>query len=317
MSAGGGVCCFYLSRGTCKGTPCRFAHVADDGVIQCSFGATCRLGHARRALEVETAGEREQYWRAFRARGAFVGDSPADRDACLLRSQLEPWSTPALRARLVNDMHVAASEVEEGVVGRAELMARLLECYERDGYRRTTIRVDCGRTVRPELLAALRCELEDWAQRHTKNRQERPSISAQSYMILRSPAEFGAKDGANAAAAAAKIAENARLWALAAEAITEADPAFAERFTALAVTLGFQGSPHIDKQNVGPFYGLAIGDFDDGQGGICVESTPFEVAIVNTRHQLASVDGRFPHWYGNMFWHFFRSMPPYSCTTSH
>lgn len=299
MSAVVGLCCFYLSRGSCKGAPCRFAHIDDDGVSACAFGATCRQGHARRALAAETAGDlekEEQYWREFRARGAFVGDSPADRDACLLRSQLEPFSTPALRARLVNDMHIDASEIEGA--GRGELMTRLLECYEREEFRRTTVRIDGGRPVRPDLLAALRCELEDWAHRHMKNRQERPSIRAEAYMILRSPAEFGSKDGKNAVAAAAKIAENSRLWELATQAITEADPDFAQRFTALAVTLGFEGSPHIDKQNVGPFYGLAIGDFDEGQGGICVESSPFEVAIVNTRHRFGQVDGRFPHWYG-------------------
>jgi len=30
------------------------------------------------------------------------------------------------------------------------------------------------------------------------------------------------------------------------------------------VTRGFKGSPHIDKTNIGPFYGLAMGDFEDG-----------------------------------------------------
>ena len=49
------------------------------------------------------------------------------------------------------------------------------------------------------------------------------------------------------------------------------DPVFAQQYTALAVTHGFHGSPHIDKQNVGPFYGLALGNFDEGTGGIQVE----------------------------------------------
>lgn len=49
------------------------------------------------------------------------------------------------------------------------------------------------------------------------------------------------------------------------------DPEFARKYTALAVTHGFQGSPHIDKQNIGPFYGLALGDFEEGTGGIMVE----------------------------------------------
>jgi hypothetical protein len=49
------------------------------------------------------------------------------------------------------------------------------------------------------------------------------------------------------------------------------DPTFARKYTALAVTHGFQGSPHIDKQNIGPFYGLALGNFDERTGGIRVE----------------------------------------------
>ena len=54
-------------------------------------------------------------------------------------------------------------------------------------------------------------------------------------------------------------------------AMISVDPMFAQKYTALAVTHGFHGSPHIDKQNVGPFYGLALGDFEDGSGGIRVE----------------------------------------------
>jgi hypothetical protein len=49
------------------------------------------------------------------------------------------------------------------------------------------------------------------------------------------------------------------------------DPLFAQKYTALAVTHGFHGSPHIDKQNFGPFYGMALGDFEEGTGGIRVE----------------------------------------------
>lgn len=54
-------------------------------------------------------------------------------------------------------------------------------------------------------------------------------------------------------------------------AILSVDPLFAHKYTALAVTHGFRGSPHIDKQNFGPFYGLALGDFEEGTGGIRVE----------------------------------------------
>mmetsp|Transcript_16656 Transcript_16656/g.30247 ORF Transcript_16656/g.30247 Transcript_16656/m.30247 type:complete len:117 (+) Transcript_16656:1530-1880(+) len=55
------------------------------------------------------------------------------------------------------------------------------------------------------------------------------------------------------------------------------------------------GSPHIDTLNVGPFYGLSLGEFNGG-GSIAVECSPFLVAEVDTRGRLGKVDGRFPHW---------------------
>ena len=74
------------------------------------------------------------------------------------------------------------------------------------------------------------------------------------------------------------------------------DEEFASNFSALAVTYGFTGSPHIDQQNTSSFYGLALGNFPEGQGCICVESDAFTVARVNTKNRLGKVDGRFPHW---------------------
>lgn len=70
------------------------------------------------------------------------------------------------------------------------------------------------------------------------------------------------------------------IWQLAKAAIETVDPEFAAAFTALAVTHNFQGSPHIDKQNVGPFYAMALGDFPPGQGGIHVECSARVVAEV-------------------------------------
>ena len=72
------------------------------------------------------------------------------------------------------------------------------------------------------------------------------------------------------------------------------DASFADRCTEVAVTYGFSGSPHIDKQNCGPFYGLALGTFRGG--GIRVECSARVVAEVDTRNKIARVDGRYPHW---------------------
>ena len=98
----------------------------------------------------------------------------------------------------------------------------------------------------------------------------------------------------------------------------DVDADYAAEFTAVALTKNFRGSPHIDTQNIGPFYGLSLGDFrnqdqdeDTGGGGggdeskatmsmnggaLCVESGPREVTFVDTRGKMARVDGRYPHW---------------------
>merc|ERR1712194_795069 len=111
--------------------------------------------------------------------------------------------------------------------------------------------------------------------------QERPFIYAETYMIL---------------AAKKKYEQNERLWQLAAAAMASVDPEFATNFTGLAVTQGFKGSPHIDTTNTGPFYGLSLGNFADGTGGIQVEYDAMTVAQVNTKNRLGKVDGRCPHW---------------------
>ena len=270
--------------------------------------------------------------------GAFVGSSPADRDASRLRAQLEPWSTLALRRRLVEDFGADPATVEDPErVPRAEVVTRLLAAYAREGLvdvsetddvsfgdpsetpsrldgsvpfrgdftyaRRRTVRAR-GAPVSDAALDDLRALTRAWLARRVSkgargNVQERPSVCAEAYMILRSPTDFNAKLGAGsrkARQAADKFAAHASLWRGAERALREADPAFADAFTALAVTYGFQGSPHIDKQNVGPFYALALGDFDDGTGGVAVEADARTVCVVDTKNRLGKVDGRFPHW---------------------
>jgi hypothetical protein len=285
------LCCFYIRFGSCTPPrpPCRYRHEPDDGRSPCSFGATCRCAaHARRVLRATA--DVKAFWGEHNADGCIVGTRPADRDATLLRSQLEPWPTAALRHRLVECFGESYEELDP--FGRAELMQRLLRHYESTGPRRL-LRVD-GTPLRPDLAGPLLGELQRWAGTHGTN--NRPSVSASSYMIMQSVAEFASPDSVKAKRAASKIAQYRRLWDLATEAISDVDAAFALQFTALAVTYGFRGSPHIDKQNTGAFYGLALGDFPEGQGGICVEYSPFVVVEVNTKNRLGKVDGRFPHW---------------------
>jgi hypothetical protein len=297
QSSDPGICCFLLKYGVCDPPrpPCRFRHdvEVDDGVTPCCFGATCRHGHAKRfvALRHATPSEKLDYWHKYNDHGGTVGISPAVRDATLLRSQLEPWGTADLRQRLAESFGEDRAALDP--LGRAEIMHRLLQQYEK-GRPRTVIRVD-GTKIRQDLLDEMWIELEEWRSRHGPV-NTRPSIQAKSYMILRSPMEFELKQSNNANGAAKKLSQNQRLWNLAKTAMDEVDPDYSQNFSALAVTYGFTGSPHIDKQNTGPFYGLSLGDFSEEQGGVCVEVDAFTVAHVRTKNRLGKVDGRFPHW---------------------
>jgi hypothetical protein len=226
----------------------------------------------------------------------LVGFTPALRDATLLRSQLEPWPTAVLRDRLAT-VFGESYEALDGI-SRGDIMRRLLAHYDdtngdTNHPQRQTIRVQ-GTRIREDLELQLLDELRLWRTRHTVN--TRPSIDAKSYMILRSPMEFETKTSNHAKQAAKKLRRNQALWELAQTAVSEVDPVFGANFSALAITYGFTGSPHIDKQNTSAFYGLALGDFPEGQGGVCVEVDAFQIAHVNTKSRLGKIDGRFPHW---------------------
>ncbi len=242
--------------------------------------------------------------------GSYVGASAAERDAHLLRSQLEPWGTVNLRRRLVQDFGQLPTDAAE--VDRAGVMQRLLKCYEREGWmdeegraKRKRVYVD-GTPVGQELIAALLVELRAWTEetgKIAKNR-ERPSIRAQNYMILRSPkfdedidlALSSTRASRRAIRKAKKLEKYRKIWDLAMKALEKADPEFADRCTEIAVTYGFKGSPHIDKQNCGPFYGFALGDFPSGEGGVVVECSARLVAVMNTKNRIGRVDGRYPHF---------------------
>ena len=246
--------------------------------------------------------------------GSFVGASPKERNATLLRSQLEPYNTLILRRRLENIFHQPKTNSEN--VLRAELMTSLLKCYANE----KMLDVETGVGTRPivnvdgilindnHLLSELYIELKKWSKqkkRTNQNRNERPSINASNYMIIRSPLEFepklnpetNSKRGSRKAKLAKqKYIQYIHLWNLAQQAMMKVNPSFAKQYTALAVTHNFTGSPHIDKQNITPFYGLSIGNFQDGEGGIRVEYNARCVVNVNTKNRLGRIDGRYPHW---------------------
>ena len=212
----------------------------------------------------------------------------ADRDAEDISSQLAPFSTGTLRRRL---SLVFGDTTDPAEVERPELMRRLLAHYATHGPR--TVRRVAGTPVSEATCAELQAELELWAAAQIR---ERPTIRAQAYMILSGPNAFPASKRGKARVAARKVAAHAKLWALARRAMEEADPDYAARYTAVAFTRNFEGSPHIDTQNTAPFYGLALGDFNEGGGALCIECSAREVANIDTRHRLGRADGRYPHW---------------------
>lgn len=244
-----------------------------------------------------TIEQRLCFWKDFNARrGNSVAayQNPAERDVTRLRSQLEPWSTQHLRLRL--SATFGEDDIEMDSLPRGEIMEHLLQHYEKRP--RRTLRI-MGSPVSMQVCQELLIHLQAWSQIHKVN--SRPSICASNYMILRSPSEFASnEDGKGpskkARIAAKKLHEFQHLWDLAKKTLAVVDAEYADSFSALAVTKNFTGSPHIDKQNTGPFYGLSLGNFDDGTGGVCVEANAFTVAHVNTKHRLGKVDGRYPHW---------------------
>ena len=184
-------------------------------------------------------------------------------------------------------------------------MRRLLECYDAEGGAVGRAVVDvAGAPVDSKICEEILVELRGWlSRRGTRGAgdryEDRPSVCAEAYMTIRSPVDFETTLGAGSRKSRQleKVFErHARLWELAKSAVRSVDPAFADAFTALAVTSRFRGSPHVDKCNVGPFYGLALGDFEAGTGGICVECDARTIARVDTKNRLGKIDGRFPHW---------------------
>lgn len=262
---------------------------------------------------------------------SYIGASAAMRNPLLLRSQLEPLSTFQLRRRLVMDF--GEMPTDPSIVDRACVVQRLLTRYHTEGLsyfdndhdsseptidinmalaKRKTLRLD-GTSVNEELLHNILAELREW--RGNKRRgggigqnRERPSIDAECYMILRAPSIISNNIGSDTTSEilpppsraskrmSKKMNCNLHLWSLALEALRYVDSEFASRCSEIAVTFGFTGSPHVDRQNSSPFYGLALGEFTEGTGCVAVECSARVICEVNTKNRLGKVDGRYSHW---------------------
>ena len=171
-------------------------------------------------------------------------------------------------------------------------MELLLQEYAKAGPRR--IVQAQGKPVAPALITALTACLRTLAWPTTT--RERPKVQAHRYFTLQRPdTKFTVETGAKAKLNAAKLEKYADIWALLNETLASVDKDFAEAYTGVAITYGFTDSPHIDTENIGPFYGISLGDFEGG-GRIAVESGQQEVTHLDTFQRLGRVDGRFPHW---------------------
>lgn len=179
--------------------------------------------------------------------------SACDRDAKLLQSQLEPLSTPQLLKRLERTFCILLDKQSDQAYDREFIMKTLLESYSKHGDRE--IRKEIGIPVSFQKQTALLAELN--AVNWPRTTRERPKIRAEYYMILQKPGS-GKADSVRTKTETAKLTRYKKLFDLAVETLTEIDPLFADRFTALAVTKNFVGSPHIDTLNVGPFYGMSL-----------------------------------------------------------
>ena len=296
--------------------------------------------------EEETHGNNNNNSNSNSIQNNYVGSSAAQRDPVLLRSQLEPLGTVALRKRLVCDF--GREPTDPAKIDRAGVMRDLLKAYFDEGLAffpehksngngdgnengnengtATKGNLDSdiidydslvanrksfqlyGIPAPEDKLQALMTELQKWTAYTglvNKNR-ERPSIDASNYMILRRPTEPksdtepSCKPISRRALRKAQKRERYRpLWVAGINVLNAIDPVFAlHNCTEIAITHGFSGSPHRDKQNCGPFYGLSLGNYDDsdGKGGIVVEASARVVIRVNTKCRLGRVDGRYVHW---------------------
>jgi hypothetical protein len=171
-------------------------------------------------------------------------------------------------------------------------MDQLLQAYAQDGPR--TILQATGTPVAPAVIAELTDCLRNLSWPNTT--RERPKVKAHKYFTLQRPdTKFTVETGAKARLNAQKLEKYADLWDLMNRTLASVDAEYAVAYTGVAVTNGFIDSPHIDTENIGPFYAISLGDFEGG-GCIAVESGPKEVTHLTTRHCLCKVDGRFPHW---------------------
>lgn len=211
---------------------------------------------------------------------------PSTEQCCepTLQQQLEPLTMTQIRQRLgqfgITDTAHREQEAQRtgGRVAKKEMLKELLcECHQ-SAFPRQQLYAK-GQPVPMQLVSPLLEHLQQLVWPPKKR-----NVCAQEYLVLGVPAD-GAKP---------KLTERyAQLWELCGRLMQGMACEF--QFSSVAVTKNFVASPHCDMGDKTFQYAISLGDFTDG-GELCVESSPQQVVVVNTKNRLAKVDGRYPHW---------------------
>ena len=220
----------------------------------------------------------------------FPGDGP-DGGWPSLTAQLTPLTTPEMHRRLryffqdaTTPENASRDCVVEALLSHYESLKAdrpLPRCRTEVHYKG----IPLPNEIYARLLLSLR-EVE-WP-----DKSDRSKVSATRYLVLERPPPGDLGDSQGARRSRLKREKHSDLWEAVLEAMNLLDPEFS--FTGVACTHGFRGSPHCDNQDISYQWAMSLGDFDGG--ALCVESSPGEVSVVDTRARAAKVDGRYPHW---------------------
>ncbi len=264
-----------------------------------------------------------------------------------LIEQLRPLSAQELAERLERLMEGGDHRGNED---KEALLDRLAAALKKRGGRRKR-RVRCGRDVPPALVRDLEAALRRFP---WPAKRRRKSLVSDAYCVLprgksqcksRAPGaptvstvastmmasasaarESGGggessadtRDQTSTTGAFLELCEELMRYATGGEGEGEGegDQPTSFPWSHVAVTLNFQGSPHVDREDRSHQYALSLGDFSAG-GELCVDSFGAEskskaaakrgveggegadlpeVLICDTRRRLQRVDGRFTHW---------------------
>jgi hypothetical protein len=203
-----------------------------------------------------------------------------------LESQLEPLTLCQMRERLAAfGFETSLIEQQALRIGGRVAKKRALVDLLCGAYRRNPAQFPRSRThhAGEPISESITFPLLDIL-RSTAWAPKKRNVTAAEYLVLGVPAQ-GAQPK--------NLERYPELWRLACALMQAMAPSF--RFSSLAVTKNFVGSPHVDAGDKTWQYAVSLGDFTSG-GQLCVEVSANEVGVIETKNRLCRFDGRFPHW---------------------